>query len=132
MLILINFVSFTQTEVKELLESLNKSQGKPTNLTNFFAVSVSNVICNLLMSVRFSIDDPKFRRFNFLIEEGMRLFGQLHTIDYFPKFQYLPGNINIKNKICKNRLEMFAFYQEVIEEHKNTFDENNIRDLIDT
>jgi 26-hydroxylase len=84
------------------------------------------------MSVRFSADDPKFLRFNFLIEEGMRLFGQIHTIDYFPKLQYLPKNCQIRNEINQNRQEMFSFYREVIEEHKNTFDETNIRDLIDT
>ena len=83
------------------------------------------------MSIRFSLDDPKFKRFNSLIEEGMRLFGEILTIDYIPQIQYLPGNINAKNKIAKNREEMFDFYREVIDEHKKTFDSANIRDLVD-
>lgn len=84
------------------------------------------------MSVRFTLDDHRFRRFNALIEEGMRLFGEILTIDYIPQVQYLPGSINAKNKIAKNRQEMFDFYREVIDEHKRTFDANNIRDIVDT
>lgn len=85
-----------------------------------------------MMSVRFSIDDPKFQRFTALIEEGMRLFGEIHMIDYIPSVQYLPGKSNTKQKIAQNREEMFQFYKEVIEDHRNTFDSSNIRDLVDT
>lgn len=85
-----------------------------------------------MMSVRFSIDDPRFRRFTWLIEEGMRLFGEINTVDYIPTYQYLPGKAYARNKIAKNREEMFNFYQEVIDEHRRTFDPSNIRDLVDT
>lgn len=95
------------------------------------SVAVSNVICSIMMSVRFSIDDPKFRRFNFLIEEGMRLFGEIHTVDYIPTVQYFPTILTAKNKIVKNREEMQKFYQDVIDDHKKTFDGSNIRDLVD-
>lgn len=84
-----------------------------------------------MMSVRFSIDDPKFRRFNYLIEEGMRLFGEIHTVDYIPTVQYFPGILDAKNKIAKNRQEMQKFYRDVIDDHKRTYDSENIRDLID-
>ncbi|XP_055551501.1 cytochrome P450 18a1 isoform X2 [Wyeomyia smithii] len=119
------------TEVAELLAALNEVGNQSTDLSKYLSVSVSNVICNIIMSVRFSLEDPKFKRFNWLIEEGMRLFGEIHTIDYIPQIQYLPGNINAKNKIAKNRQEMFDFYREVIDEHKQTFDNGNIRDIVD-
>lgn len=123
--------SFSQTEVTELLLTLSAVSNESTDLSRYLSVSVSNVICNIIMSVRFSIDDPKFKRFNWLIEEGMRLFGEIHTIDYIPQIQYLPGNINAKNKIAKNREEMFDFYREIIEEHKRTFQTGSIRDIVD-
>lgn len=104
---------------------------QPIDLSPAISVAVSNVICSILMSVRFSIDDPKFRRFNFLIEEGMRLFGEIHTVDYIPTVQYLPGKLNAKNKIAKNREEMQQFYREVIDDHKKTYDATVTRDLID-
>jgi 26-hydroxylase len=119
-------------EVNEFLTSINNLNGEAVDLRPMLALSVSNVICNIMMSVRFSLDDPKFRRFNFLIEEGMRLFGEIVTVDYIPTVQYIPTKLKAKNKIAKNRAEMFEFYREVIDDHKATFDPNNIRDLVDT
>lgn len=119
-------------EVDDFLKNLNKSEGKAIDLSPVYSVAVSNVICSIMMSVRFTIDDPKFQRFNFLIEEGMRLFGEIHTVDYIPTVQYLPGKQTACNKIAKNREDMFEFYRDVIDEHKRTFDPSNIRDLIDT
>lgn len=120
------------TEVHEFLENIKNSDCQPIDLSPIYAVSVTNVICDIMMSVRFSLDDPKFRRFTFLIEEGMRLFGEINTVDYIPSVQYLPTIFEAKKKISKNREEMFEFYREVISEHKETFDPNNIRDLVDT
>lgn len=37
-----------------------------------------------------------------------------------------------KDKINVNRQEMFEFYKEIIDDHRKTFDRNNIRDLVDT
>ncbi|XP_055683640.1 cytochrome P450 18a1 [Lutzomyia longipalpis] len=119
------------TEVNDYLTTLSSSNEKSIDMSPVLAVAVSNVICNIMMSVRFSLDDPKFQRFTWLIEEGMRLFGEITTVDYIPPIQYLPGNLTAKNKIAKNRKEMFQFYREVIDEHKSTFDANNIRDLVD-
>lgn len=114
------------------METLYKFEGTEIDMNELLSVSISNVICNLIMSVRFSNDDPQFKRFNWLIDEGFRLFGEVHMIDYIPLIQYLPGNVNTKNKILQNRCEMFQFYQEVIEQHRATFDPNNLRDLVDT
>lgn len=84
------------------------------------------------MSVRFTRDDPKFVKFNYMIEEGMRLFGKLFACDYIPITQYLPAMQSAKDKISVNRQEMFEFYKEIIDDHRRTFDRNNIRDLVDT
>ncbi|CRL05883.1 CLUMA_CG019030, isoform A [Clunio marinus] len=118
-------------EVDDLISNLSNETSHTVDLDPFFAVSVSNVICNLLMSVRFTRDDPKFIKFNRMIDEGMILFGQIYTIDYFPVTQYLPGMKSARNQIAENRREMFSFYKEVIEDHKKNFDSNNIRDLVD-
>lgn len=126
------FSLHSQNEIDDLLSNLKNEKSHTVDLDPFFAVSVSNVICNLLMSVRFSRDDPKFIRFNQMIEEGMILFGKIYTVDYIPITQYLPHVQSAKTQIAENRREMFEFYKEVIEDHRRTFDKNNIRDLVDT
>lgn len=124
--------SFSQNEIDDLISNLKTDSSQTVNLDEHFAVSTSNVICNLLMSVRFTRDDPKFAKFNYMIEEGMRLFGKLFTVDYIPITQYLPAMRSAKDKININRQEMFGFYKEIIDEHRKTFDRNHIRDLVDT
>lgn len=121
-----------QNEIDDLISHLTNEKSHTVDLDPFFAVSVSNVICNLLMSVRFTRNDPKFIRFNRMIEEGMILFGKIYTVDYIPITQYLPAVQSAKSQIAENRREMFEFYKEVIEDHRQTYDSSNIRDLVDT
>jgi 26-hydroxylase len=52
---------------------------------------VSNVICSLLMSVRFRHDDPRFIRFMNLIDEGFRLFTITAVAGFIPILRFLPG-----------------------------------------
>lgn len=120
-----------QNEIDDLLSNLQNAPNHTVDLEEYFGVSVSNVICNMLMSVRFTRDDPKFIKFNQMIEEGMVLFGKIFTVDYIPITQYLPAMQSAKSKIGENRREMFKFYKEVIDNHRETFDGENIRDLVD-
>lgn len=119
-------------EVEEFLCVLKAQKDTPVDLSPVFAVSVSNVICDVLMSVRFSHNDKRFIRFMDLIDEGFRLFGSLELALFIPILKYLPGNTSTRQKIAKNREEMAQFLQETIDEHKKTFDPGHLRDLLDT
>lgn len=66
-----------------------------------------------------------------LIDEGFKLFASLTSANYIPLLRYLPGMDNIRNKISQNRAEMAKFFQDVIKEHKDIYNENNIRDIVD-
>ncbi|XP_028172630.1 cytochrome P450 18a1 [Ostrinia furnacalis] len=118
-------------EVLGLVSTLRRSEASPVDANPVLALAVSNVICGITMSVRFSHGDARFERLNFLIEEGMRLFGEVHYGEYVPLYNYLPGKAQAKEKVAKNRAEMFEFYQTLIDEHRQTLDLGNARDLID-
>lgn len=118
-------------EVFELITNLRRAEGAPIDASPLLALGVSNVICGITMSVRFSNGDARLERLNHLIEEGMRLFGEVHYGEYIPLYNYLPGKAQAQEKVSKNREEMFGFYQTLIDEHRETLDINNIRDLID-
>lgn len=83
------------------------------------------------MSERFTKDDPKFIEFNRMIQEGMILFGKIHLVDYFPIIKYLPYVQSVKHQITQNRNMMFQYYKKVIDQHRSSFDKDNIRDVID-
>ncbi|XP_044754384.1 cytochrome P450 18a1 [Coccinella septempunctata] len=119
-------------EVQEFLSVLKTKRGEKVDLNPYFAVSISNVICEILMSVRFSFDDKRFRRFMQLIDEGFKLFGSLDKAAYIPIMRFLPGNWKTLNQIKQNRNEMGEFLQETIDEHRRTFKNDQIRDILDT
>lgn len=107
-------------------------EGAPTSVSFPLGISITNVICSIIMGVRFKHNDLRFKRFMDLIEEGFRLFGSLSFVNFIPVFRHLPWLRGVKDKLSQNRTEMADFFQETIDQHKATFDENNIRDLVDT
>ncbi|XP_019864631.2 cytochrome P450 18a1 [Aethina tumida] len=119
-------------EVEEFLCVLRAHKDEPIDLNPVFAVSISNVICDVLMSVRFSHNDQRFKRFMDLIDEGFKLFGSLEAALFIPILKYMPGHNATRQKIAKNRAEMGEFLQETIDEHRRTFDPSHLRDLLDT
>ncbi|KAI5636308.1 cytochrome p450 domain-containing protein [Phthorimaea operculella] len=120
-----------KNEVYELMTNLHRSEGSPIDVNPLLALVVSNVICGITMSLRFNHGDERFTRLNNLIEEGMRLFGEIHYGEYIPLYNYLPGKAQAQERIIRNRQEMFKFYQTLIDEHRETLDIDNARDLID-
>ncbi|KAF6203468.1 hypothetical protein GE061_001799 [Apolygus lucorum] len=118
-------------EVEVFLMTLAKDKGAPTDLNPSLGTSISNVICSLLMSVRFTQSDAKFSRFMSLIAEGFRLFGALNYANFFPIMRFFPNAKSIMKKIDQNRSEMAEFFQETVDSHRNTFDSGNMRDLVD-
>ncbi|BES97556.1 cytochrome P450 [Nesidiocoris tenuis] len=119
------------TEVEAFLRTLVKEKGAPTDLNPSLCTSISNVICSLLMSVRFQQSDAKFSKFMDLIAEGFRLFGSLSYANFFPIMRYFPNAKSIVKKIDENRSEMAEFFQETVDSHRNSFDSGHMRDLVD-
>jgi hypothetical protein len=125
-------VSSIQREVTTFLRGLDLRRGAPTDISPCLAMSISNVICSIIMGVRFHHGDSRFKRFMDLIEEGFKLFGRVAAVNYIPMMRYLPCVQGVKHKISQNREEMADFLQTTVNQHKTTFNKNDIRDLVDT
>lgn len=98
------------TEVEEFLYVLKAQKDATVDLNPVFAVSISNVICDVLMSVRFSHNDERFIRFMNLIDEGFKLFGSLEAALFIPILKYLPGHSSTRQKIAKVRGNYFRLF----------------------
>lgn len=114
-----------------MLENLKSQKGRAIDLNHSFVISITNVICSLLMSVRFSFNDPIFRKLMIKIEEGFRLFGGIVLLNYFPFLRFFPCFLKEFRKIEQNKKETHEFFQNIIDDHKKTFDETNTRDVLD-
>ncbi|XP_076639929.1 cytochrome P450 18a1 [Colletes latitarsis] len=118
-------------EVKTFLRSLASRRGAPMDVSASLGMSISNVICSIIMGVRFQHGDARFKRFMDLIEEGFKLFGSMVAVNFIPVMRYLPCLQKIRNKISENRSEMADFFQEAVDQHRATFDKGTVRDLVD-
>lgn len=122
---------FQQREVKTFLRGLASKRGTPTDVSASLGMSISNVICSIIMGVRFQHGDARFKRFMDLIEEGFKLFGSMAAVNFIPVMRYLPCLQKVRNKLAENRAEMAGFFQETVDQHRATFDEGTMRDLVD-
>ncbi|EFN74585.1 Cytochrome P450 18a1 [Camponotus floridanus] len=124
-------------EVVTFLRGLAVRHGTPINISLPLGMSISNVICTLLMGMRFHHSEWRFKRFMALIEEGFKYFAKIALINYLWPFinyllRFLPCMQVTRNKISQNRAEMANFFQETIDQHRATFNRNNVRDIVDT
>lgn len=120
-----------KVELESCLRTISKQRGAGVDLNPLLAMPISNIVCSILMNVKFKPDDNRFKRFMDLIDEGFRLFGILTYVNFIPAMRYLPGLQATTKLLQRNRVEMAEFFQETIDEHRRTFDPSVIRDVVD-
>ena len=122
-----------QQETAELLDTFyTQHADSPVNPASIVNCAVSNVICSMIMSTRFKHDDAEFQKFIFNFDEGFRLFSETGSMLFLPFLKYLPGVKSACNQMAKNRQEMLGFVRKIVNHHKENFDPNNPKDLIDS
>ena len=116
-------------EVDCLMDEFEKYEGRPFNIHYQLKISVSNVICSLLFGKRFEYEDAKFRLLMELINKLLTVVNFSSPAFIFPSLsRFSIFNFDKANPTIKALCE---FIHERVEEHRQTFDENNIRDYID-
>jgi len=100
-------------EIEEMLGNISENKSKPIILNSFLIPAVSNVICSLVMSVRFHKDEPRFVRLMAHIEEGFRLFTVVGAAAFMPFLRYLPHISRGFRSLKHNFHEMLQFSQQV-------------------
>lgn len=84
------------------------------------------------MSVTFDKkEDKQFFRLLELIDEGFKLFTVAMPVNFIPIFRYIPGVNYAYQKIKSNREETSEFFKKIADEHRQTLDPENIRDIVD-
>lgn len=101
-------------EVEACLCYLKAQKNEPTDLNSILQTSVSNVICDIIMSVRFAHNDPRFRRLMDLVEEGFKLFGTLSPVLFIPVLKHLPKLKDTRQKIIEVSFEFFIFSFKIL------------------
>lgn len=118
-------------EVKIFLQALEESNGKPVDIKSFIITSTCNIMCAMVFGKRFEHTDPKFVKILNALEENLKVNGFVGLLNFIPSLKYIPGDLFNVNRTMKNVKYVEDRLQELIDEHHETFDENNIRDYVD-
>lgn len=119
-------------ETCHFLSSIATEGTKPINPAPLLNCAISNVICSIIMSTRFNPNDPKFKRFMHLFDEGFRLYMLTGAMSFIPILKHLPGISSACQELMKNRDEMLEFVRFIVLDHKETLDVSQPRDLVDS
>ncbi|XP_029177916.1 cytochrome P450 18a1 [Nylanderia fulva] len=126
-----NFEEKITSEVTLFIQWCASRHGRSTNISYSLGMSISNVICNLIMGVRFHRDDLRFKKFMSHIEEGFKLFAKVSAANYMPFMECWPSVKEVQKQISQNRMDMAQFFQDTIDEQRRTYNENTTRHLVD-
>ncbi|XP_072046254.1 cytochrome P450 2U1-like [Amphiura filiformis] len=114
-------------EARHLCDLLDQQDEGGINPFPFVSKAVSNIICFISFGRRYDYTDPEFNALlgRFRENEGLITFQSF--ANFLPFLYKLPMYDKHRENFRKTR----AFIEGIIEEHKNTFDRSDMRDIID-
>ncbi|XP_071491230.1 cytochrome P450 2J6-like [Diadema antillarum] len=125
-----NFEGDILEEIRHMLDAFREKDHSSFNADHIVEIAVSNVVCNFNFGRRFDYQDPKFQ----LLVDSIYRFAEIGTnaaaINFFPFLKHFP--IPEIREVFEIDKVVRSFLQRMIAEHKETLDEANQRDFIDT
>ncbi|XP_071950719.1 cytochrome P450 2U1-like, partial [Antedon mediterranea] len=122
----LNLESQLTIEAEHLCQEFGKRE-KPFNPFHYINNAVSNIISIICFGDRFEYSDPKYKE----LLEGMRyLFecsGFVSPVNAIPLLYYTPLYKRFRHTISNTK----SFIDDIIKHHGETFDSEDIRDIID-
>ena len=120
-------------EVEYLIDQFHQKCVDAIDVKDMITASVGNVIFGIVASKRFEYDDKDFLLYHERVNENAELVGSASVIvNCFPWMKYLPFDLFKMKKIIQNAETVkTTLISPICDEHIATFDENNIRDLVD-
>ncbi|XP_071496077.1 cytochrome P450 2A6-like [Diadema antillarum] len=121
-------------EARMLLDVLaDRQDNSGINPADYLNNAVSNVICSITFGERFECDDPAFLE---IVARVKMLFGEGNAAPVRLLVQKFPGLMRFnwprkKKMIKENIVGLKDFIVSMVEKHDESFDENDIRDIID-
>ncbi|XP_002129285.2 cytochrome P450 2J4-like [Ciona intestinalis] len=120
-------------EIQHFIRDIYSQDGKPFHSHHMLLSSVTNVICSIVLGKRFEYNDKWFTKIMSCIVESLAHSGPnfLLPISIYPWLIHFPPFRRINVMFRKSMATLSELIQQDIDEHKSSFDENNLRDLID-
>lgn len=120
--------------VEHLKQKLVKNNGTlTTHFETFFSVHVLNTLWTMMAGIRYNADDKILKD---LQSDLNKLFVEIDMIgtlfSHFPILRFVAPEFSGYNLYIKTHEPIWRFIRNEVKKHKETWDPNNPRDLIDT
>ena len=104
------------------------------SLTNIFNKVALNIVWKIIAGERFDYEDQKLDELMQMIDSFNNVARTLQAspLALLPILRHLPPFKSVYRKSQKGMSEVKAFISRIIEEHRQTFDKDNLRDYIDS
>ncbi|MEJ1288655.1 hypothetical protein NN561_019689 [Cricetulus griseus] len=109
-----------------------KEYGAPLDPKFLFQCITANIICSIVFGERFDYKDRQFLRLMYLFHQSFSLLSSFSSqvFELFSGFlKYFPGTHVHISRITQ---EILDYIERSVEQHQETLDPSNPRDLIDT
>ncbi|CAH1262210.1 CYP2U1 [Branchiostoma lanceolatum] len=123
--------SIIRHECMVLVKCFEDKDGRPFQVSRIIQIAVCNVIASIVLGRRFEPDDPDFKEEIERVDRTFQLFLDAQPLNFYPALRHVPGFRGMFREWMKMYHKSGQWYGKFIEEHKETFDPSNIRDLID-
>ncbi|NXL90471.1 CP1A5 protein, partial [Alectura lathami] len=117
--------SYLVTKILQLMEE--KQSFEPHR---YVVVSVANVICAMCFGKRYDHNDQELLSVVDMTKDFVDVAAAGNPSDFIPLLRYLPSHAMAAFKDFNKRF--VRFLQTIVEEHYETYDKNNIRDITDS
>nr|XP_018667221.1 methyl farnesoate epoxidase isoform X1 [Ciona intestinalis] len=118
-----SMVGIINEENQNFLSVIQSSGGK-VNILSEFRKLLSNIVTNLIMGKRFNYEDEKLQA---IVDHR----PTSSVVMFIPFLRFIPPFKQGYQRLIASTQRVLDIISEITEEHKNSFDENNLRDFID-
>ncbi|XP_061173046.1 cytochrome P450 2H2-like [Saccostrea echinata] len=118
-------------EVDVFVHEVQSTNGQPFNMQALITVCVSNIMCSINFGKRFEHSDKNFKSLIEAINENSSNGNLIFLASFLPFLRYFPGDPLKIRKVLKNFELLEKYLSKIISDHKESFDQNNVRDFID-
>ncbi|XP_055330940.1 cytochrome P450 2B4-like [Paramacrobiotus metropolitanus] len=122
---------YIEIEIGNSLQTLANYEGEPLDNSMFFAKAFGNIISYLLFSTDFHSEDPRFKECADIIAVNFQELANASTLDFYPWLRFVPPFRAGFNETKSRFVKIFGIVEELLEQHKKTFDAQHPRDYID-
>ncbi|CAK8674850.1 unnamed protein product [Clavelina lepadiformis] len=125
---------YVATEASYFNEAVRSENGKGFDISTLLHKAISNNICSVIFGKRYEYDDKEFEvilnRFVHVFDDPLSA-AAARMVAFSPYFKKIPPFSFAQYKFLKNSAITAKFVKDIVQEHRDSYDQGNLRDFMD-